>query len=434
MPFDLHPRLRTPAATLAGAVLLAGTLAACGSGGPSRAQTLEVWTYQDASTHIQAEAVERFNETSDVQLELVEIPGANYQERMRTAMGTPNAPDIFFNWGSGSISDFVQQDMLVDLTDTLAETEELRDAFVPTVLAAAEVDGGVYGVPMRGVQPVILFYNTELFEQVGAEPPTTWEEMTELIEVFQEEDITPVALGGADAWTSLMWLEYLLDRIGGPEVWQRIETGEAEAWGDPAVEAAAQTALDLIDDGAFGSTFLSNAYTNDGVSTYFAQGRAAMHLMGSWEYGSQLANAEEFARERLGYSTFPVFSDGAGDASAIVGNPNNYWSVNSELEGERLDAALEFLKHTTDDDYLSALVTNGDIPGTAGVDDRLDDHPDPEFARFQYDLITEASAFTQSWDQALPNRAATEMMNAVDDLFSGGLTAQEFADTLRGVS
>ncbi|MEV1006020.1 extracellular solute-binding protein [Streptomyces sp. NPDC049881] len=432
-PGGASRRFRATLTSAVTCVLAATGLAACGSDGPGGrgGDTLEVWVYQDGSTRLQEELVERFNETSDIDINLTQIPGENYQERMRTAMGSPNAPDIFFNWGGGSISDFVAEDMLVDLTDVLADDPEFGGAFIPAILDAGAVDGRYYGIPMRGVQPVILFWNRTLFEEAGVEAPQDWDDFRSLVGTFADRDITPVALGGADTWTELMWLEYLLDRFGGAEVFDRIRNGDSAAWGDPAVLAAAQEVASLVDDGAFGNNFRSVAYTNDGVSTFFAQGGAAMHLMGSWEFANQLANQPEFAADDLAWAPFPAIADGAGDPASLVGNPTNYWSVNADVEGERLDAAVEFLKLHGGEDYARSLVANGDIPTTTGAEALLDEAPEPEYARFQYDMVENAPSFTLSWDQALPARQATPMLDAIEQLFGGQLSPEEFVAAMQ---
>ncbi|RKN11956.1 extracellular solute-binding protein [Streptomyces radicis] len=424
-----RPRTLAAAAVLA---LAAPTLAACGSDGPGGGgDTLEVWVYQDGSSTIQQEFVDRFNETSDIDIELTQIPGESYQDRMRTAMGTPNAPDVFFNWGGGSISDFVAEDMLVDLTPYFDDDPEFQDAFIPTILDAGAVEGRYYGVPMRGVQPVILFYNRTLFGEAGLEAPATWDDFLTAVDTFQRDDITPVVLGGADIWPNMMWLEYLLDRQGGSEVFDRIRNGDASAWGDPAMLYAAETVVELVDSGAFGNDFRSVATTNDGAPTFFASGEAAMHLMGSWEYSNQLTNQPEFAENDLAWTTFPTLPDGVGDPSSVVGNPTNYWSVNSQVEGERLDAAVEFLKLHGDEDYAQALIDNGDIPTTSNAVDLIGSSPNPEFAQFQYDMVENAASFTLSWDQALPASQSAPMIDAIDQLFSGQLSAQEFVDSMQ---
>ena len=428
-------RIRHLTAVAAG-VLSMSALAACGSSGPAGrggGDGLEVWVYQDGSTVIQEEFVERFNESSDIDINLTQIPGENYQDRMRTAMGGSNAPDIFFNWGGGSISDFVEQDMLVDLTDIIAEEPGLNGAFIPSILEAGGIDGRIYGVPMRGVQPVILFYNQTLFDEAGVEPPASWDDLMGLVDTFTERDITPAVLAGGDPWTELMWLEYLLDREGGADVFARIRGGDSAAWGDPAVLAAAERVTELVDAGAFGNNYRSVRYTTDGASTFFAQGEAAMHLMGSWEYANQLAQQPEFTENDLAFAAFPAIEGGAGDPSAVVGNPTNYWSVHSDVEGERLDAAVEFLSLMASEEYAQALIDNGDIPTTANAEALLDSHSNPEFAHFQYDMVTGASDFTLSWDQALPASQSTPMMDNIEQLFGGDLSAQEFVDAMQDI-
>ncbi len=415
------------------AVVAATSLAACGSGGPG-GESLDVWVYQDASTAVQAEFVERFNEESDIDINLVQVPGDDYQDRMRTAMGGSNAPDLFFNWGAGSLSDFVAEDMVIDLTEELEGDLEFKNSFIPTILEGAMIDGHYYGIPMRGMQPVVLFYNQTLFDEVGAEPPETYDDFLELVDLFQQEDITPVALAGGDAWTELMWMEVLLDRYGGAEVFQSIQDGDTEAWGDPAMQWAAEAVTDLVDRGAFGDNFRSILYTDDAVSTYFASGDAAMHLMGSWEYPNQVANQPEFAQEDLAYTAFPMVEDGVGNPGAVVGNPTNYWSVNSSLqeEGEedRLAAALEFLRMCASPEYSEALIDNGDVPTTSEAQSLLENHSLPEYAQFQYDMVSQAPTFQLSWDQAVPPEQSAPMTDAIQRLFAGQLSPDEFIDEM----
>jgi len=54
------------------------------------------------------------------------------------------------------------------------------------------------------------------------------------------------------------------------------------------------------------------------------------------------------------------------------------------------------------------------------------------FLTFQYNLLTRASYFQQSWDQAsLPAEAQT-IYSAVSKLFAGELTGSQFAKALNG--
>ncbi|SCE05611.1 xylobiose transport system substrate-binding protein [Streptomyces sp. PpalLS-921] len=417
-------------AATAAAMAMTGLLAGCGSGdGGSDGGTLTAYVYGDDAVKVQQAAVDSFNKTSDVKIRLVPVPGTDYVNKLRSAMGSPNAPDIFYNWGAGSIKPYVDAGQVADLTSAVNDDATLKDGFIPSIMTAGGLDGKIYGVPMRGMQPVMLFYNKSLFAQHKLEPPTTWEDLQKAITTFKDAGITPFALGGAEKWPELMWMEYLLDRIGGPEVFRKIQDGDTDGWGDPAVLKTAQTVKQLIDDGAFGKNFNSVDYASGAAPTLLSKGKAAMHLMGSWEYSTQLGKAPEFAEKDLGWTTFPTVAGGVGDAANIVGNPTNYWSVNSRTKHK--DAAIEFLKAMASETYAQDLVDNGDVPTTSNAASMLSGSPNPQFATDQYQMVEKAPSFTLSWDQALESKYATPLLTEISKLFAGKTSPEQFVEAMK---
>lgn len=420
--------------TAAGAAMvMAGVLAGCGSDGDSGGDggTLTAYVYGDDAVKIQEAAVKEFNKTSKVKVKLVPVPGTEYVNKLRSAMGSPSAPDIFYNWGGGSIKPYLDAGQLVDLTSAVKNDATLKNGFLPSIVEAGSLDGKIYGVPMRGMQPVMLFYNKTLFAENNVEVPKTWEDLQKAITTFKSKGITPFALGGSDKWPELMWMEYLLDRIGGPDVFRKIQNGDSSAWGDPAVLKAAQTVKQLVDDGAFGKNFNSVDYGNGGAPTLLNKGKAAMHLMGSWEYSTQLGKAPKFAKESLGWANFPTVAGGVGDPADVVGNPTNYWSINSRTKHK--DAAIAFLKTMASKSYAQALVDNGDVPTTSNAASMLSGSPNPQFATDQYEMVQKAPSFTLSWDQALESQYATPLLTEISKLFAGKSTPEQFVAAMKAV-
>jgi xylobiose transport system substrate-binding protein len=412
------------------------TLTACGTSGPTGSGqagggTLQVWVYQDASTTVQQSTVDEFNKTSPVKAVLTQIPGDDYPNKLRIGMGSSNQPDVFFNWGGGSIKPYADAGKLLDLTPTMTADPSLKQAFLPAILDDGKIGDKYYGIPMRGMQPVVLFYNKSVFAQAGAQPPKSWADVQSLITTFKNKGVTPFALAGATAWTEQMWLEYLVDRIAGPAVFDRIAAGDSSQWGNPAILSAAQTVKQLVDAGAFGQNYGSVSYTAGGASTLFAKGKAAMHLMGSWEYSNQLSSEPTFAADGLGWTSFPAIPGGAGDPSDVVGNPTNYWSINASTKYK--DAAIAFVKLAAAKEYSAKLVKNGDVPTTSDAKSLLSGSPNPAFSRFQFDLVSKAPSFTLSWDQALPPQQATPMTTNIQKLFAGQLTPQAFVDAMKAM-
>ncbi|MPY64734.1 ABC transporter substrate-binding protein [Streptomyces spongiae] len=426
----------------AGATTLLATgttgLTACGSGSGSGGDsgTITAFVYGDDAVKVQAAGVARFNKSAAAKkaggkVKLEKVPGSDYSPKLRTAMGSPSAPDVFFNWGGGSIKPYEEADKLVDLTDIINDDPVLKNGFLPAVLAAGDLGGRHYGIPMRGMQPVILFYNKSVFAEHKLQPPTTWDQLLDINAKLKKAKITPFALGGSDIWPELMWLEYLVDRVGGPEVFKRIQDGDAEGWGDPAVLKAAELVKELVDDGAFGSKFTSVSYVNGGAPAVFAKGKAAMHLMGSWEYSTQLGKFPDFAKSNLGWAAFPTVEDGTGDVRNVVGNPTNYWSINSRTRNK--DLAIAFLRTCASEAYAKDLVDLGDVPTTSNAAQLLSSAPNPEFAKFQYDMVEKAPAFTLSWDQALGDGLGTKMHTEIGKLFAGKSSPTQFIAACKGL-
>ncbi|WP_431867616.1 extracellular solute-binding protein [Nocardiopsis eucommiae] len=403
----------------------------CGTSGPGGADTVQVWALEDAAVNeIVERGIEAHNASHDVPAELVTFVNDAYKQRLQVALGSPNAPDVFFNWGGGNLAQYADQGRVLDLTPALDDNPGFRDAFLPSVLDVAAINGSYYGVPLLGVQPVVMYYNKPVLAAAGLQPPRTLAELHEAIDVLQADGVTPIVLPGAQGWTQLMWFSYLVDRTGGPDVFQAIVDEEEGAWRHPAVLEAMEACQDLVDRGAFGTNFTSIDYDNGSASTLLATGESAMFLMGSWDLAQQMdANPEFVENGDLGFTSFPAVEGGAGDPDAIVGNPSNYFSVNSD--SEHADAATDFLVETmASEEYVAELIREGQVPAVEGIEDQLQESDHAEFATFTHALVSEAPTFTQSWDQALPPAAAEAMLTNLQLLFIGDVTPEEFAEDM----
>jgi raffinose/stachyose/melibiose transport system substrate-binding protein len=112
------------------------------------------------------------------------------------------------------------------------------------------------------------------------------------------------------------------------------------AWSDPAIIRAATMIQQLVRAGAFETGYDFVSYDAGASSALLYTGRAAMHVMGSWDFASITGADPAFtAGNKLGWTTFPTVPDGTGNPDDIVGNPANYFSVTTEASAGAQKAA-----------------------------------------------------------------------------------------------
>lgn len=230
----------------------------------------------------------------------------------------------------------------------------------------------------------------------------------------------------------MMWLEYMFDRVGGPEVFNDIFAGKANAWSNPAAVEALTKIRELISADGFVKGFSSiTADSNADLALLFT-GKAAMMLHGGWTYGAMKKNGANFVQSgKLGWVDFPSVSGGKGDPTNAVGNPANYLSISSKASAAEKESAKKYFRDgLLSKDEVSAYIGTGSVPIVTGIEDQLAATTDKDFLTFVYNLSKNAPHFQQSWDQALSPTAAEALLNNIDQLFVKSIAPQQFATNM----
>jgi raffinose/stachyose/melibiose transport system substrate-binding protein len=413
-------------------------LASCGTSGPGQARSGEasIWYLTGQPQEgLRKASVDAFNAAHpDGQLAATFFENDAYKTRIRTAVGANQAPTIIWTWGGGGLRDYVRNGQVDDLTEWFAQNPDVKSKRFETSFGAATIDGKIYAVPCEQVSPIVMFYNKQLFEQVGAQPPATWDELMALVPVFLGAGIAPFSLAGQSRWTNMMWLEFLFDRQGGSEVFDAIAAGEPNGWSHPAAIAGLTKVQDLVRANGFVNGFQSIAADANADQALLHQGRAAMMLHGAWTYGSMKEEGGDFVSSgKLGWFPFPAIEGGTGDPSAGVGNPASFLALSSQASEEQKAIAREYFKSglLTDAD-VDGWVASGAVPIVNGVDSKFSG-PDAPFQQFVYDTATQAKSWVHSWDQALLPGPAEQLLNNIEQLFSLSITPEQFATNMNAV-
>jgi raffinose/stachyose/melibiose transport system substrate-binding protein len=431
---------------LAAAAVGAVSLAGCGTSGPAQpgggtsgaapagggAGDATMWALSgEPNETIRKDSVTAFNGMDKGSLEATFFQNDPYKTKIRTAVGADQAPTLIFGWGGGVLKSYVDAGQVDDLTSWLGENADFKDKLLPSTWGAATFDDKIYAVPIQTTQPIVMYYNKALFDKAGAQLPQTWDDVLKLVDVFKSQGVAAFSLAGQSKWTSMMWLEYLLDRIGGPEVFAKIFANEADAWSDPAVIETCTKIQDLVNAGGFVKGFSSIAADNNADQALLYTGKAAMLLQGAWVYGGIKSDQPDFVTSSLEFGNFPAVSGGKGDPKNIVGNPTNYFSISAKATDEQKTVAKAyFTDGLWTDAVIDAFVASGGVPVVSAAETKLASSGDAKFLQMTFDMVKNAPSFQQSWDQALSPAQADTLLNTIDQLFLVKITPDQFASAM----
>ena len=393
--------------------------------------TASIWVVTEAENNAIQTAINAFNKHSPVKLQLVVVPATTTMNtKVRISIKTSKRPNMFFNWAGGSIAPYVKEGLLVNLTPPLDANPKVRNSFLPSVLDAAKINGQYYGIPVKGVQPVVFFYNKTMFKDYKLSPPKTWDELLHVVKVFNSKNITPILLPGYTDWTTLMYLEYISARLGPYSVFSDLLTNNPKAWENPVILKALKLCVDLVNANAFGSTYKTLNYSNGEADALFAKGKGAMMLMGTWDYGTQVTTYHSFAVNDIGWMPFPTIPGGTGNPNALAGNPSNWLSV-VKTTPEVDKACVDFLETQMNSAaFVRNLISVGDVPAISGIEDELKKAPNAEFALGTYNLVKNAPSFELSWDQAVSQSYGPQLDTAIQQIFFKEISPQQFVDKM----
>ncbi|PZE72854.1 extracellular solute-binding protein [Curtobacterium sp. MCBD17_019] len=419
--------IRRTAATVAAAAV-AISLAACSAGGSgSSSSAITAWSTTADKPNIQP-SIATWNKAHPDQKITDSYFGTNdFKDKIRTAINSPQAPTLVYNWGGGTLKSYVKAGLVKDLSSDLKSDASFTDKIVPSIADTGKVNGKTYAIPASSTAPVVLYMNKDVLQKAGiSEAPATWDDLLKDVKKLRAAGVAPISLGGQSKWPYLMYIEYLVDRIGGPAPFQAILDNKPNAWSDPAVIQATTMIQQLIKAGGFADGFASVSADTNADLALMVTGRAGFLLQGTWAYSGISSIDPNFVKSgKLEVAPFPAVSGGKGDPKDIAGNPSVYWSVSSKASTAQTKAALQYVtKSVWNDSYVNTMIGQGQIPPVTGVSSKLKG----DFAKQAEQMITDAPHFQQSWDLALSPAASTEFWTQLDLLFNQSETPKQFSD------
>ena len=413
-------------------VLLAGAAVLFASAVSASAdnKVITEWDLQTTTGAVKVirDAADRFEAANPgYKVEDTHILNDAYKAKIKIAFGANEPPCVFSSWGGGPLREYVAADQVVDLTPYLDKDPAFKDRFLPASFKAATVDGKIYALPAENTAIAVIFYNKDIFSKYNLTPPKTWDELLKVIETLKKDNIAPFALANKGKWPGSMYYGYLVDRIGGPDVFANAaERKNGGSFEDPAFVEAGKRLQELVKAGAFEKGYNGLDWDVGGARRLLYAGKAAMELMGTWE-ASTIKNENPDFFKKLGFFTFPSVPGGKGDPANLLGTlGDNFVSVSTKCEAR--DAAVNLVKTLTDDTAAAARIADSRIMPLKNV------KTDDPFLSAVYDLVAKAPSVQLWYDQELPPKLGEIHKDTSQALFGLSTTPEQVAQDMEAAA
>lgn len=277
-----------------------------------------------------------------------------------------------------------------------------------------------YFLKWKDVTLGVLMCNQSLFDEYGLEIPKTMDDLYAVSATFNENGITPIAMGEKDKWPGLFPFGALALRYGGVEKTITMLNGEGN-FDQEFVQKTAEELQKMVDEGVFASD--SVALTDDEATEEFRQGRAAMWYSGNWkvdllcEEGSPLEG-------KLTMVNWPAVSGADGDQNSFVGGASA--TLVASATSAHKKEAVEFMTFMSEH-FSNYAYEEGAILPTWKYSGDMELKP---FQQTLLDLMQGADGFCLAWDTLLDPETADVHSTSLQGIYAQQMTADDYVEAM----
>jgi raffinose/stachyose/melibiose transport system substrate-binding protein len=269
-----------------------------------------------------------------------------YDAATRTQLVTGTGTDLYYLRSSGISFDLYNEGHFVAIDD-LPGLDNITPEAIKTWTAD---DGRVFGVGYIATSTSI-YYNIDVFDELGLEVPKTWGSLLDAAQIIQNAGYTPFANASGDSWTigTLLIQNWIPNIIGGSQGREAYQSGEKCLYDDNWVRVYQHVAdiAPYLPEGQQALTYYDS-------QQLFLMGEAVMWFGGSWDI-------PQFELEEPGFnwSVFPIPPMSLGDPTYLLWELDAGVGINAA--SAHIEEAKIFLSWLTTKE--SATLLASELPG-----------------------------------------------------------------------
>lgn len=267
-------------------------------------------------------------EHPEFELEIVVVPRTDDVVLVSAASG--DIPDLMLCGYSETVDILAAQDLICNMEQLMIQAG-CRNALEDQYFENRAVRSGThtfYSLP-NSYNVEGLWYNKELFEQVGVKPPETMSEFEAVCEKFLAAGIQPVSLAGLD-FPPTRWFQNLVQRQMGSEYADNVDSNVISYTEQPCINSL-EKLVEWNDKGYFGESITT--VDKSTMLNVFMEGKAAMTY-----YSTNGTSIFQNGNVQFTMGFFPFFEweGGVGKRTEMIVTYGWVWCVSEAAVNEEL--------------------------------------------------------------------------------------------------
>lgn len=397
-------------------VLCLSTLGALGALAETK---VHFFTGKIETIDLMDEIIAEFNQQNDQGIVVEQEYQSDASNVIKVKFASGEVPDILTTYEQ----EYVNQGKYLDISDMDAWWNRL----IPSMRNnCTDVESGKQYRVCTNMTMGGLFYNKEIFAELGIAPVDSWEEFVPMLETIKDAGHTPWFIFGKEAWHLGHLIEfiphgYLKQTLGAVECKVAMLGNDSAKlnWGDPdgAMAAFARCLLELQEKGLINEDVLTA--TSDNCVQAFVTGEAAMFSNGMWALSGVLEASPDMV-DKIGFMAYPAYMPDS--RPVVLSAEDSGYSISAG--SANIDAAKAFL------DFLFAPENQKRYSECLGSPSAFTDvqaNWAPEGFVEDVDKVL-ASAVNIGFTNEKPaGFSGDDAGRMVQDLLAGTYTAEEFA-------
>jgi len=382
-------------------------------------KNFEIWTVEGSVQTALNEEITKYQKLyPDVYFTVKAFKNEIYKENLLNAARTNSLPDMYYLWGDQGLKEMIELGAAKDITKEVMPL--IGQRISDDKLNNYRVNDKIYGMPIFGWN-VVMYCNTELFENYGLDIPETYTDLLNVVQKFKESDITPMAIGGQEAWMpSLYYMALVLDGTNVKVV--ENATTNPQILGSRPFSSAAEKMRKLVMLRPW-QNYYGDATDEEAVN-YFCQGKAAMLVGGSWMSATIQDNVVVDIKDKVKVVAFPTDSE-TGYFKGVAGYSDGFvLNAKSELSGMKVTSM--YLSLVRD---ISNNVVEYKGVGLPIYSDQTLDKPSFTVIRQCYSIFPSGS-FHSAYDQIFREDIVKCYNDAIKNLEKGYITDKKFIELI----